>query len=212
MATGADEEFAKLWRIRQTAKEMLVERGWNLPEVLATETREMFQNEWLSNQFREPHFLVASRVKSVEELEKIMVYMCDDDKKLPVKAIDKVVVKMENENVTNCIIVSRNGINSHTAQAITDVTASGSMCLEHFVETELTINILRHELVPKHELLTEEQKKALLKKYRVKEHQLPRIPRTDPVARFLGLKQRQVVKITRPSETAGRYVTYRIVT
>lgn len=82
--------------------------------------------------------------------------------------------------------------------------------IDVFLEDDLLVNITHHELVPKHVVLSRDEKMALLKRYRLKETQLPRILQKDPVARYLGLKRGQVVKIIRSSETAGRYASYRL--
>ena len=109
-------------------------------------------------------------------------------------------------NIT-CTVL-RVDITPFAKQAVQEM--SDAFRIEHFKEAELLVDITQHILVPEHQVLTQNEKIELPKRYRLKDTQLPRIQPNDPVARYLGMRRGQVVRITRPSETAGRYVTYRV--
>ena len=74
------------------------------------------------------------------------------------------------------------------------------------------IDILKHELVPVHIVLSEEEKKEVMKKYKVENlKQFPRILTSDPVVKALGAKPGDLIKIIRKSGTAGESIYYRVV-
>lgn len=75
----------------------------------------------------------------------------------------------------------------------------------------MEFDVTKHELVPKHEILSEEEKTKLLKKYGITIKELPRILASDPAIKSLNPKIGDVVKITRKSKTAGESVYYRVV-
>jgi DNA-directed RNA polymerase subunit H len=71
--------------------------------------------------------------------------------------------------------------------------------------------ILKHQLVPEHVILNESEAKRVLKELDAHPEQLPKIKTTDPVAKAIGAKRGDIVKIIRKSPTAEEFVTYRLV-
>jgi len=149
----------------------------------------------------------AGGVASDTPQEQLIVFFPTDDK-VGVKPIKTYTDQMRENGISNAILVLKQGITPFAKQAVMEM--SDEFRIEHFRESELLIDITLHQLVPEHQVLTSSEKTALLKRYRLKDSQLPRIQSSDPVARFFGMKRGNVVKIIRPSETAGRYVTYRV--
>jgi len=109
------------------------------------------------------------------------------------------------------IIITKVKLSSAFEDYVRSENEKGDFIIEHFLEKELGFNITKHALVPQHERLTLEQKKELLRRYKLAESHLPRVHKSDPIARYFGMQKGDVFRIVRPSETAGRYVTYRIV-
>ncbi|MCW3133125.1 MAG: DNA-directed RNA polymerase subunit H [Methanophagales archaeon] len=71
--------------------------------------------------------------------------------------------------------------------------------------------ILEHKLVPKHEVMEESEVKELLDTYKIKKEQIPKIKLSDAVIKEIKAEVGDVVKITRESRTAGKFLAYRLV-
>lgn len=76
---------------------------------------------------------------------------------------------------------------------------------------EKKFDILKHELVPEHIILNENEKKELFEKLKIKSENLPKILTNDPVVKAIDAKEGDVLKIIRKSPTAGTSIYYRVV-
>lgn len=72
-------------------------------------------------------------------------------------------------------------------------------------------NVLNHDLVPIHELLTPEETSTVFEDLNINPEQLPKILAGDPAAMAVGAKPNQVIRVRRKSKTAGESIAYRFV-
>jgi len=190
---------------------MLHDRGFVVAEKYRTESKEAFSQQWseIVQRGGGRRDLVILVQHSMNPDEKLIVFFPEDQsKRIGVKPIRELAEKMEEKAIVRGIIIVQQPLTAFAKSAVAE--AAPRLEIEVFMESELIVNVTQHELVPAHLPLGSDEKKNLLERYRVKENQLPRLLTSDPVARYFGMKKGQVVKIIRPSETAGRYVTYRL--
>ena len=203
---GLSSDVSRVYRVRKTCFKMLAKRGYIVADENLEQSTDSFRNTFGDSPSRESLTILLE--KADDNTDQIFVFFPEDDK-VGVKPIKTYCERMKAENVFKAIIVVKTNLTAFAKQAIREVSQRGYR-IEYFRDAELLVDITEHRLVPTHSVLTDTQKQELLNRYRLKPSQLPRIQQQDPIARYLGLKTGQVVKITRPSETAGRYITYRI--
>ena len=74
------------------------------------------------------------------------------------------------------------------------------------------IEVTKHILVPKHILLSEQEKEEVIKKYGIKKlNQFPKIFKSDPIIKMLGAKEGDLIKIIRNENSGKESIYYRIV-
>ncbi len=108
-----------------------------------------------------------------------------EEVKIGIKTIRSYCKRMQEENITRAIIVVQQGMTPSAKQSLVDMAPK--YILEQFLESELLVNLTEHELVPEHVVMTPEEKRELLAKYKLRENQLMRIQAGDPVARYFAL-------------------------
>ncbi|XDG09587.1 hypothetical protein ABKA04_009202 [Annulohypoxylon sp. FPYF3050] len=223
----ANEKTAvKTWRAWRTVHEMVRDRGYELADEEVTMPLDQFKNVYCNVDGSVVRSKLKFSARPSPDMIRKMTPVATPSNPEPKADVGTIWVEFLDEDQLGADQMRRFGKfcaheNHHTGILVSHVSVSPSAkkeiakfaqwtSIEWFLEEDLLINITHHELVPRHVVLSREEKNALLKRYRLKETQLPRILQKDPVAKYFGMKRGQVVKIIRNSETAGRYASYRL--
>lgn len=114
------------------------------------------------------------------------------------------------DDASHVIVVFHTKAQGTTTRSIISEGISKKMTFEFFDMTSLQYNVTKHKYVPKHEKVPQEEIDGILKRYYLKsKFHLPIIIETDPIARYLGIKHGDLVKITRPSMNTGVTTIFR---
>jgi DNA-directed RNA polymerase subunit H (RpoH/RPB5) len=109
------------------------------------------------------------------------------------------------------MIVIKEEPNSTIRQILKDIWENEGIYISLISIKRLQFNILKHELVPKHTILSEKEAIMFKKQYNITDNdQLPDISYFSPVSIVIGLRPGNIVKIDRKSRTSIITNFYRI--
>jgi DNA-directed RNA polymerase I, II, and III subunit RPABC1 len=202
------DEADRAFLVRRTTLKMLHDRGYIVSQSDMDMDKDAFRSKFVTDTGLNRDALTLLMRNVHDPTDQIFVFW-PKEPKVGIKPIKTYCDRLKEEKVSRAIIIIQQALTPFAKQGLAEM--SPRCVIEHFLEAELLVNITEHNLVPRHVLLTNAEKQTLLAKYKLEDSQLPRIQLNDPVARYYGLQKGQVVKIIRTSETAGRYVTYRLV-
>lgn len=120
---------------------------------------------------------------------------------------------------TDCIIImnvsrvlQKAGVKDDSVVGLVNLCYLDGIYAQVFGLENFMFNISRHIFVPKHEILKPVEVSKLLKEQNCRLDHLPKIKREDPMAKYIGLRPKQVVRISSINATTGISTTYRVCT
>jgi DNA-directed RNA polymerase subunit H (RpoH/RPB5) len=195
--------------IMQNLKDMLVERGDDISmfeEHEADIDRKDFFNDKNVLEFQTSHTTLIFAL--TKKLRKNII----DELKSGETSIDSFTQKYNNKK--NVIMIFNNDTISmpilSQLNRYDKLFQKNGGVLQFFMMKQLMFNPTKHMFVPKHVKLSETESADVMQKYMIKSKlQMPVILHNDIIAKWLGLRQGDIVKIERYNENSGISYYYR---
>ena len=123
------------------------------------------------------------------------------------------IEQMLDKKTDTLIIIIKQEMNQTLMNILNEFWDRDKIFIILFSLERLQFNILEHQYVPTHIVLTEDEKKEMFKRYNILNvKNLPDISRFDPVAQAIGMRPGDICRIERPSKTSVISNYYRYCT
>jgi len=197
-----------LYKSRNTIVELLEYQGYNIDNHMTFSINEidaMYKNKQLD-------FLVTHQNNNTKTYIKYFL----DSKQIKPNVLDEFIDELFHietvltKDDTLLIIVEDEPNDTIITKVKYLYDKMGIFVVLHRI-TRLQFNILNHNLVPKCEILDDEEVQQLQKTYNITDiKKIPEISRFDPQALAMSLRPGQICKFDRNSATSMNYTYYRI--
>ena len=216
-----------LYKVRKTCLEMLIDRGYVIPEIIKTvsynDFKIMFDNKNIDLNIIADELEDQEQVESDNEVDEeetepinlekrnIFVFFQMNDTSFGKNDFKKIVSEVQNRFETDdvlIILILKDKPNNAVRKELKNAKYINT---EIFERKNLMFNVTKHILVPKHIKLTKEETKEIMEKYSCTKIQLSKILINDPQVKYHGMKIGDVCKIVRNNKQNGTEISYRIV-
>tara|TARA_B100000242_G_C43038582_1_gene484329 strand:- start:1083 stop:1769 length:687 start_codon:yes stop_codon:yes gene_type:complete len=208
---------------RKHLLEMLQDRGFNTKKINSIPNEELIKlfDKHKSDKMESSSSLGPLDIclKTTEGLKIVVKYYLDEKFKKSEKLhelINDIFKKNSLNPETDCLIMLnikriylKPGEKDNTVQNFVNKCLAEKKFVQFFGLENLMFNISKHEFVPKHTIMKSNEVREILNFYNTKVEFLPVIKREDPMAKYIGLRPGQIVKINSYNATTGFSESYR---
>jgi DNA-directed RNA polymerase subunit H len=203
--------ISSIYKSRKHIIDLMKRQNYNVNEYAnfsINEVNTMYQTQQLD----------ISLEKNEDSLEKTKVYIHYFLEKPTLRSNDlqEIIEDLFNieETLTKSdtlIIIIKEDMNETLTNQVKHIWERDKIFITIISIKRLQFNILDHQLVPNHRVLSLNELAVIQKKYNIKNLlDLPEISRFDPVSQVIGIRPGQVCEIIRPSKTAIQSYYYRV--
>lgn len=214
-------DLNRFYKIYTTVHEMLSDRGYT-PLVEKVSKEEYISNylgylaEFEDDQNQLDVFSIIDNLSLLFKRgrKQLLVYFHPFDSKLAQNDMSYIHNMMSTKQAQHLIIVANNRATPKVANVLGILGSYAQL----FSETELVFNVTRHQLVPRHQRASPEEREAILEKYtrmpdgKLHPELIPGIYTTDPIVKYYNFQPDDLIRIERPRKDGYYDLTFRIVT